>query len=52
MEYCHENHIPVDFVTRHHYTIAPPECIGHYAYSELMKAFGVIKEVAMPRKHA
>ena len=38
MEYCHENHIPVDFVTRHHYTIDPPECIGHYAYSELMKA--------------
>ena len=38
MESCHENHIPVDFVTRHHYTIDPPECIGHYAYSELMKA--------------
>lgn len=38
MEYCHENHIPVDFVTRHHYTIDPPEYIGHYAYSELMKA--------------
>ena len=38
LEYCHENHIPVDFVTRHHYTIDPPECIGHYAYSELMKA--------------
>ena len=38
MEYCHENHIPVDFVTRHHYTIDPPEGIGHYAYSELMKA--------------
>ena len=34
------NHIPVDFVTRHHYTIDPPECIGHYAYSELMKAEG------------
>ena len=28
----------VDFVTRHHYTIDPPEYIGHYAYSELMKA--------------
>lgn len=38
MEYCHEHHIPVDFVTRHHYTIDPPECLGHYAYSELMKA--------------
>ena len=38
MEYCHENHIPVDFVTRHHYTVNPPEYIGHYAYSELMNA--------------
>ena len=37
MEYCHENKIPVDFVTRHHYTIEQPEHEGHYAYSELMK---------------
>ena len=37
MEYCHENKIPVDFVTRHHYTIEQPEHEGYYAYSELMK---------------
>lgn len=37
MEYCHENKIPVDFVTRHHYTIEQPVHEGHYAYSELMK---------------
>lgn len=37
MEYCHENKIPVDFVTRHHYTIEQPQQEGHYAYSELMK---------------
>lgn len=38
MEYCHEHKIPVDFVTRHHYTIERPERIGHYDYSRLMKA--------------
>ena len=36
MEYCHEHKIPVDFVTRHHYTIEQPERIGHYDYSKLM----------------
>lgn len=38
MEYCHEHKIPVDFVTRHHYTIEQPEERGHYSYAELMKA--------------
>lgn len=38
MEYCHENRIPVDFVTRHHYTIEPPERIGHYGYTKLQQA--------------
>lgn len=33
---CRDNHLAVDFVTRHHYTIELPEDIGHYAYSELM----------------
>ena len=37
LEYCHENKIPLDYVTRHHYTIEQPEHEGHYAYSELMK---------------
>lgn len=37
MEYCHEHKIPVDFVTRHHYTIEQPEETGHYAYSKLMQ---------------
>ena len=40
LEYCHENHIPVDFVTRHiHYTIDPPERID-IAYSELDEGRG------------
>ncbi|MDE7248445.1 MAG: xylan 1,4-beta-xylosidase, partial [Lachnospiraceae bacterium] len=36
MEYCRDERIAVDFVTRHHYTIEQPEEIGHYAYSELI----------------
>lgn len=38
LDYCHENKIAVDYVTRHHYTVEQPEQVGHYAYSELMKA--------------
>ena len=37
MEYCHEQSIAVDFVTRHHYTIERPQEEGHYAYSILMQ---------------
>lgn len=37
LEYCSRNQIPVDFITRHHYTIEMPEEKGHYAYSKLMK---------------
>lgn len=37
LEYCHEQSLPVDFVTRHHYTVEQPEETGHYAYSRLMK---------------
>lgn len=35
MEFCHDNNIPVDFITRHHYTTEMPEHIGHYSYQEL-----------------
>ncbi len=38
MKYCHKNKIPVDFVTRHHYTVELPEMEGHYAYHKMMKA--------------
>ncbi|MCI5953803.1 MAG: family 43 glycosylhydrolase [Lachnospiraceae bacterium] len=38
MQYCHDNSIAVDFVTRHHYTTEFPENVGHYGYAELMKA--------------
>lgn len=36
MEYCQEQRIPVDFITRHHYTVEQPVEEGHYAYSALM----------------
>lgn len=38
MQYCHDNHIPLNFVTRHHYTTELPEGVGHYGYAELMEA--------------
>ena len=36
MEYCSAHKITVDFVTRHHYTIESPKCVGHYDYVTLM----------------
>lgn len=38
MQFCHDNAIPVDFVTRHHYTTELPDDVGHYGYPELMQA--------------
>lgn len=38
MEFCRKEQIPVDFVTRHHYTTELPEPKGHYGYAELSDA--------------
>ena len=35
MEFCSEKKIPVDFITRHHYTTELPERDGHYQYQQL-----------------
>lgn len=35
MEFCSSEKIPLDFVTRHHYTTELPEPSGHYGYQEL-----------------
>lgn len=35
MEYCNKLEIPVDFVTRHHYTTDVPQPDGHYGYVNL-----------------
>jgi len=37
LDYCHENNVKPDFITRHHYTVEFPDVDGHYAYSALMK---------------
>lgn len=39
MEFCHERKIPVDFITRHHYTTELPEPVGHYGYAKLSDPF-------------
>ena len=36
LEFCRDEELRPDFVTRHHYTIEQPEEIGHYAYAKLM----------------
>ncbi len=38
MEFCRDNSILVDFVTRHHYTTEMPVREGHYSYQELTDA--------------
>lgn len=35
LTYCSENNVPLDFITRHHYTIDVPERCGHYDYAQL-----------------
>lgn len=36
LTYCHNNKIPLDFISRHHYTTELPEDIGHYGYPKMM----------------
>lgn len=46
LTYCHENQVPLDFITRHHYTIHQPVTSGHYNYAELETseyAFGTLR---------
>ncbi len=38
MEFCREKKLPIDFVTRHHYTIETPENQGRCDYSKVMDA--------------
>lgn len=38
LEFCEKEAIPVDFVTRHHYTTEMPQPAGHYGYAELTDA--------------
>ena len=36
LDFCKEDGIKPDFITRHHYTVEFPDRIGHYDYSKLM----------------
>ncbi len=36
LEFCREQKIAVDFITRHHYTTEFPDYVGHYGYAKLM----------------
>lgn len=38
LEFCKENNLKPDSVTRHHYTVEFPDNVGHYDYSKLMNA--------------
>ena len=38
LNFCREKKIPLDFVTRHHYTTDFPEDAGHYGYAALSVA--------------
>lgn len=38
LNYCQREDIPLDFVTRHHYTTQIPERAGHYGYAALSDA--------------
>ena len=38
LNFCREKKIPLDFVTRHHYTTDFPEDAGHYGYAALSDA--------------
>lgn len=38
LEYCRDNKLAIDSVTRHHYTIDLPDEVGHYSYSKLIPA--------------
>lgn len=37
LTYCHEHQLPLDFISRHHYTTELPEDIGHYGYPKMME---------------
>lgn len=38
LTYCRENKVPLDFISRHHYTIHFPERDGHYDYADLQSS--------------
>lgn len=37
LKYCSEHKLPLDFITRHHYTTEFPKHSGHYGYPKMME---------------
>ena len=50
MEYITEHKIPVDFITRHHYTSEFPDFTGHYSYIELVELHESMESVERSRR--
>ncbi len=47
LTHCREKKLPLDFISRHHYTIELPKPDGHYGYTELYKseyAFSTLRD--------
>ena len=49
MTFCHDNTLPLDFVTRHFYTFDTPEEDGHYSYGALRDPDESLKELQVSR---
>ena len=49
LEFCRENSLAVDFITRHFYTSAPPEREGHYDYVKLNDPEESLRELKVTR---
>ncbi len=50
LEFVKSSQAPLDFVTRHHYTINPPEREGHYQYVKLADPDAGLKELNTTRR--
>ncbi len=49
LEFCRDNHLAVDFITRHFYTSKTPELKGHYDYVQLTDPYESLKELQVTR---
>ena len=49
LEFCRDNKVPLDIVTRHAYATELPEHVGHYAYQDLRPPEVFLKELDVSR---
>jgi xylan 1,4-beta-xylosidase len=50
MEFCSQNKVALDFVTRHAYATEEPEVVGHYHYQKLRRAEEFMEELWESRR--